>query len=285
MGVLSLGYLRLEAADIEGWRVFAGDFLGMMPVDGNDPQSLYYRIDQYAARLVISPGAEAKATAIGYEVVNARVLDELVAAVEHAGIKVTAGSEEEAADRRVKAFVKFDDPGGNPIELFHSPVYDHVRVQTPLVSSFVTGDQGFGHVIVTAEDAQATVDFYIDVLGFVVRNTMNATTFMGCNARHHTFGVTPRPGPGQLLHLMVEAASLDDVGYALDRLDALEIPLMNSLGKHTNDHMVSFYCWSPENYAIEFGWGGMRIEEEEHTYEITKGAYWGHKFSPPPARG
>jgi len=82
---------------------------------------------------------------------------------------------------------------------------------------------------------------------------------------------------------MVEAATLDDVGLALDRRGTLGVPLMNSLGKHTNDHMVSFYVWSPENYAVEFGWGGLRVETEEPTYEITEGAFWGHKFSPPPA--
>ncbi len=30
-------------------------------------------------------------------------------------------------------FVRFDDPGGNPVELFYGPVLDHVPVQTPTV--------------------------------------------------------------------------------------------------------------------------------------------------------
>ena len=58
------------------------------------------------------------------------------------------------------------------MELFYGPILDHVPVQTPAVSAFVTGDMGMGHVIVTAEDAEATFDFYTDVLGFVERNTM-----------------------------------------------------------------------------------------------------------------
>ncbi len=131
-------------------------------------------------------------------------------------------------------------------------------MQTPLVSSFVTGDMGMGHVIVSAEDAEATLDFYIDVLGFVERNTMGRTWFLGCNPRHHTFGIARRRGPGALLHLMVEGATLDDVGLALDRAAKLGVPMMNTLGKHTNDQMVSFYVYSPENYAIEFGWNGLR---------------------------
>jgi 3,4-dihydroxy-9,10-secoandrosta-1,3,5(10)-triene-9,17-dione 4,5-dioxygenase len=183
---------------------------------------------------------------------------------------------------------RFDDPAGNPVELFYGPVLDHVPVQLPAVSSFVTGDMGMGHVIVTAEDGRGLVDFYTSVLGFYERNTMpgrgGPVWFLSPNDRHHTLGVATAPGRGRLVHLMVEAATLDDVGRALDRADKLGIPLMNSLGKHTNDEMVSFYAYSPENYAIEFGTGGLRVHGEQPTYEITAGAHWGHKFSPPPRR-
>lgn len=283
MGIRSLGYVRLEAPDIEGWRRFGEDFIGLMRVDGNDPESLYFRMDHYPPRLVVSPAEEPGMSAMGFEVLNERDLVGVVSAVENEGIKVTAGTEAECAERRVTGFARFLDPGGNPVELFYGPVLDHVRVQTPLVSGFVTGDMGMGHVIVTAEDAKAEFDFYVRVLGFVERNTSGPTYFMGCNPRHHTFGIAPRPGPGSLVHIMFEMATLDDVGLALDRAAELNVPMMNTLGKHTNDQMVSFYVWSPENYAIECGWEGLRVPEEEPTYEITAGALWGHKFTPPPS--
>jgi 3,4-dihydroxy-9,10-secoandrosta-1,3,5(10)-triene-9,17-dione 4,5-dioxygenase len=284
MGVRSLGYLRLETPDLEGWRRFAGEFLGLMQVEGGDPDSLYYRIDEFPARLVVSPGAEAAATAVGFEVMHRVELAELADAVRAEGIEVTEGTPEECAERRVSGLVKFLDPGGNPIELYHGPLLDHATVQTPLVSRFVTGDMGMGHVILSADDADAAYDFYTRVLGFVERNTManGRVVFMGCNPRHHTLGITRQRGPGRLLHLMLEVGTLDDVGLALDRADRLEVPMMHTLGKHTNDQMVSFYVWSPENYAIEVGWNGLRVEEPRPTYEITSGAFWGHRFSPPP---
>jgi 3,4-dihydroxy-9,10-secoandrosta-1,3,5(10)-triene-9,17-dione 4,5-dioxygenase len=285
MGVLSLGYLRLDATDIEAWKVFGRDFLGLMLVEGKDPESLYFRMDDYPVRFTVTPGAEAKATALGFEVRNRGHLDEVVKAVEEFGIKVTPGSDEECADRRVTAFVKFNDPAGLPVELFYGPIRDHVRPLTPLVSEFVTGDMGMGHVIVTAEDPKAEWEFYSKALGFVERNTMGPVIFAGCNPRHHTFGIAPRPGPGALIHFMIEAATIDDVGMAIDRAAALNVPMMSSLGKHTNDHMVSFYVYSPELYAVEFGWNGMRCDGEESTYQITKGAFWGHKHTPPPNGG
>jgi 3,4-dihydroxy-9,10-secoandrosta-1,3,5(10)-triene-9,17-dione 4,5-dioxygenase len=284
----SLGYLRLESADLDSWRTFAGDFLGLMPVATENDDSLRYRMDHYPPRLVVSPGAEDKAAAIGFEVLNQRDLARVTGAVEAAGIKVRAGTEAECADRRVTGLACFDDPAGNPVELFYGPVLDHVPVQLPTVSSFVTGDMGMGHVIVTAEDGPGLVDFYTGVLGFHERNTMGSRKrrvwFLSPNERHHTLGVATAPGRGRLLHLMVEAATLDDVGRALDRAERHGIPLMHSLGKHTNDEMVSFYVYSPERYAIEFGFGGLRVRGEQPTYHITAGAHWGHKFTPPPAR-
>ncbi len=286
MGVRSLGYLRLTAPDVDEWRRFAGDFLGMMPVDGDDPSSAYFRIDDFPARLVVSPGEEAAAAAVGFEVRDRRELAELADAVRAEGIDVTPGSPEECAERRVSGLVRFADPGGNPIELYYGPLLDHAPADTPAVSGFVTGDMGMGHVILSAEDSDAAYDFYTRVLGFVERNTMahGRVVFMGCNPRHHTLGITRQKGPGRLLHLMLEVATLDDVGLALDRAHRLEVPMMHTLGKHTNDRMVSFYVYSPENYAIEFGYDGLRVETPVPTYEITAGAFWGHRFTPPPQR-
>jgi 3,4-dihydroxy-9,10-secoandrosta-1,3,5(10)-triene-9,17-dione 4,5-dioxygenase len=287
MPVHSLGYLRLESTDLAAWEVFAGDFLGLMPVHTEGDASLRYRMDDYPPRLVVTPGSESRMTALGLEVLNSRDLIRTVAAVEAYGIKVTAGTAEECSERRVTGFARFDDPGGNPVELFYGPVLDHKRVQLPTVSCFVTDDMGMGHVIVTGEDGRALLDFYTEVLGFFERNTMasdrNPVWFLSSNDRHHTLGVTSMPGPGRLLHLMVEASTLDDVGLALDRAARLDVPMMNSLGKHTNDHMVSFYVYSPERYAVEFGFGGRRVPGEQPTYEITEGAFWGHHFTRPPA--
>ena len=58
-----------------------------MPVAAEGDESLRYRMDHYPPRLVVSPGAESKAAAIGFEVLNERDLRRTVAAVEDAGIE------------------------------------------------------------------------------------------------------------------------------------------------------------------------------------------------------
>ena len=105
-----------------------------------------------------------------------------------------------------------------------------------------------------------------------------ALEFFHCNERHHTLALVPVPLPKRLNHMMFETLSLDDVGFALDRCVAAGAPLTMGLGKHTNDQMVSFYVKSPAGFDIEFGWGGIPVDDA--TWRIghfDKISVWGHK--------
>ena len=80
--------------------------------------------------------------------------------------------------------------------------------------------------------------------------------------------------PG-LVHLMVEVDTLDAVGQALDRINKDGFQLSSTLGRHTNDKMVSFYVRAPGDWDIEFGTDGMRVDETHYTAEeITADSYW-----------
>jgi 3,4-dihydroxy-9,10-secoandrosta-1,3,5(10)-triene-9,17-dione 4,5-dioxygenase len=288
MSILSLGYLRLRSPHLGQWRTFAENILGFMPTSissaGIPAEALHYRWDSYPYRLAILPGDESAVEAIGFEVGDDRALDEMAGTLELVGVKLEFGSAQEAADRQVSGFLRFTDPAGAPIELFYGPILTHVPVVTPLVSSFVTGGEGMGHVVVNVPDAKTEIDFYRDVLGFHCRNTWQiegmSMAFLGCNPRHHTFAMGAGFGmPGLLIHFMVEVGSIDDVGYAQDRCVDAGVPVVMSLGRHTNDHMISFYCAAPDPFMVEVGWGGLKIgdPQSEATYQITKPSFWGHR--------
>ena len=292
MPVQSLGYIRIAAEDVDAWNRFAVDFLGLEAVKGDTSEYSYFRIDDHPHRLVVIPSAQSSVEAIGFQVSGPEEMDLMVAAVEATGTKVTVLDQSACRDRRVTAAVAFDDPGGNPVELFWGVALAHRPVNTPKVSSFVTGDQGMGHVVLTVADGQAAYRFYTETLGFRPRNTMRLPAapaadgtpqfetlwFLGCNPRHHTVGLLPMAGPGRLIHFMLEAATLDDVGRAWDRAEKMELPIMQTLGRHTNDHMVSFYVIGPGGFVVEVGYDGLRVTEEVPVYEITEGEFWGHKF-------
>ena len=284
MIIRSLGYIRLESTDLEGWRHFGTDILGMMPVEDDENGSARWRIDKYPPRLVVTPAEENRLAAAGFEVANERALGEATEIVEKFGLTVTRGTDEESALRSVAGFASFVEPGGMNTELFYGPVLDHVPVLTPLVSGFVTGAMGMGHIVVSSDKPEETYDLFVNHLGFFERNIMAMPGFkmwfLSPNERHHTLGVLPG-APGALVHFMLEAETIDDVGLALDRVDQHGTPMMMTLGKHTNDHMISFYVISPDGAAVEFGVGGQHIDGEDTTYAITKPSFWGHKFVAP----
>ena len=107
--------------------------------------------------------------------------------------------------------------------------------------------------------------------------------FLGCNPRHHSLALAPFPAEAGIVHLMVETASLDDVGRAMDRCARRGAPVSASLGRHANDEMVSFYVRTPGGFDIEYGTGGRLVDDATWVCrETTAISLWGHSFGAAP---
>jgi 3,4-dihydroxy-9,10-secoandrosta-1,3,5(10)-triene-9,17-dione 4,5-dioxygenase len=82
---------------------------------------------------------------------------------------------------------------------------------------------------------------------------------------------------------MLEVDDINVVGRALDNCLDQGVPLRTLLGRHTNDHMISFYCDSPSGLTIEYGFGGRQIDNATHeTGRYESASFWGHR--PPDGR-
>lgn len=291
--IRGLGYLRVQSRDLDRWRELAVDALGFAVGTGPDPDGLYLRMDERRSRLVLLPGDRDRVLSIGWEVRDRAALAAVGRAVEASGTAVKALTPEEADGRGVEEAIAFDDPAGVRVEVFYAPVLDHSPLVTSLGQRFVTGAQGMGHVVLPTTCQEETVAFYTEVLGFLPRGAMRLggpgapgparrVRFMGVNERHHSLAVVPAPHgeePG-LVHLMVEADTLDAVGRALDNVAKHGFSLSSTLGRHTNDKMVSFYVRAPGGWDVEYGCEGMRVDERSYTAEeITADSYWGHDWS------
>jgi 3,4-dihydroxy-9,10-secoandrosta-1,3,5(10)-triene-9,17-dione 4,5-dioxygenase len=287
----SLGYITVSTNDVDRWRRFAFDVLGFAEGKGPDPSALYLRMDERAARLVVVPGKTDRVLTVGWEVRDQPALRRVKAALDGAGVPFKQLSADEAETRRVEEVISFEDPAGTAVEVFHSAVLDHSPVITPFGARFVTGDQGMGHVVVPATNPDGLFDFYTEVLGFRSRGAFRVplpkefgavrVRFLGVNERHHSLAIVPaaHQRDPRLVHIMVEVDALDAVGQALDRVNAEGFQLSSTLGRHTNDKMVSFYVRAPGDWDIEFGTEGMRVDENYYTAEeITADSYWGHQW-------
>ncbi len=282
MHVRALGYIGIDVSDLAAWRSYA-EVLGAMAIPSERGDQLHVRIDERPHRVVVrqAEGREGLAF-VGWEFAHRRALDEAVAELEAAGHTVEPSSETERAARRVSGMVHATDPDGFALELFWGPILDHVPFDPPWGGrGFVTGDLGFGHIVLGARESSAAVEFYTNVLGFRVsdywRPGGTEVVFLHCNPRHHSLALVPADEPA-LYHFMFEARTLDDVGYALDRHHAAGIPISMDLGKHPNDEMVSFYSRSPSGFDVELGCGGRLVDDATWTVtEITRPSLWGHR--------
>ena len=289
--IKSLGYVKVQATDLPRWRQFAFGVLGFAQGSGPETDALYLRMDERAARIIVVPGDVDRIVTAGWEVRDRRGLDAVKRALDEAGTPYKELSSAEADARRVEAVIAFEDPAGNSLEVFHGAVLDHSPVVTPHGARFVTGAQGLGHVVIPAVDVNGLFDFYTTVLGFQSRGAFRVPAppefgpirvrFLGINQRHHSLAICPAATvrDPKLVHLMVEVDTLDAVGQALDRVHKDGFQLSSTLGRHTNDKMVSFYVRAPGDWDIEFGTAGMLVDETFYTAEeITADSYWGHEW-------
>jgi 2,3-dihydroxybiphenyl 1,2-dioxygenase len=276
----TLGYAGFGSDRLEDWRQFGTGMVGFQAVErGNS--LLAFRMDDRKQRVVIDRAMGEGARFFGWEVADQTALDALAARLEKAGIRVTAEPQTLADARHVRALISFHDPAGNRLEAFYGAEIDDTPFRPGRsISGFRTGALGLGHVVLTVENIEPVMAFYVEVLGFRLSDYIEKpfrAYFFHLNPRHHSLALI-ETGRDGMHHLMVELFSLDDVGQAYDI--ALNEDRVNvTLGRHTNDLMTSFYARTPSSFMVECGWGGREIDPASWQPAVmTHGpSLWGHE--------
>jgi catechol 2,3-dioxygenase-like lactoylglutathione lyase family enzyme len=137
-----------------------------------------------------------------------------------------------------------------------------------------------GHAVLNVERVEDVLPFYRDVLGFRLSDYALQpfkAFFLHANSRHHALALI-ETGRSGLHHLMMEVVGFDDLGQGYDLAQLEPGRVATTLGRHSNDHMTSFYVRSPSGFLIEYGWGGRDIDPATWApVEMTMGpSLWGH---------
>jgi 2,3-dihydroxybiphenyl 1,2-dioxygenase len=292
MSVSQLGYLGLSVSNVDEWERFATQTLGLQANGRETDGSLFLRMDEYHHRFIVHPTGKDDLAYIGWEVTTEEALQAMAAQLTAAGVTVQPGTPEEAEARRVAGLIKFADPNGIASEIFYGPLVTFDKpFQSPRpISGFKTGEQGLGHFVMFVDDLDRSLHFYRDVLGMRISDFVRFSpapgvrlnvTFFHCNPRHHSLAFAAVPqAPKRLHHFMLQVNSLDDVGSAYYLCQDQQVPITMNLGKHTNDHMVSFYLRTPSGFAVEYGWGAREVDDRVWQVQVhTAGSMWGHQGS------
>ncbi len=287
-GRISLGHVVVQSRKLPDWQRFAHEGMGLQVdrVEGG----LALRIDDHQRRIVVEEGPAEDVVAIGWQLHDEHALPLLQRRLLTAGIDVAEAAPAEAAARGVERLWVFQGPKKLHFELFTRPLL--AGPPQLRASGFVTGALGLGHLAMTTREPEAALRFFQQVfdarLSDTIEDKLNGVTlelsFLRLNERHHTVALAATRGQRMnplrtgIHHLNLQAASLDDVTQAYQRMRKLGFAISNAIGQHPNDREVSFYVASPSGFDVELGWNPIVVSDEAawqpaHYQGIS---LWGH---------
>ena len=291
-GAVHLGYVVAESPRLTDWRRFGADAIGLH-VDELTRDDLRFRLDDRECRFLVQRGPAEDLMGLGWQVDDHETFDRIVTRVTERGVPIKEGTPEEAALRGVERLWRFAGPKGIVQEIFTVP-----RTTTSplhmLTSGFVTGDGGLGHVAITTRDPQGLHSYFNTVFDsrlsdYIDENVGGLTLkirFLRVNERHHSVAIANvqqlrvDPIRTKAQHVNIQAATLDDMLSAYQRVHELGFKMAWSVGQHSNDRSLSFYCVTPAGFELELGWNPVTVgPEQEATWEPTtyQGiSIWGH---------
>lgn len=287
MGVQSLAYVTFDIADPAYWQDLYTRVFGMQLLEREDGV-IDVRCDEMHHRLSLYPTGKDGLRSVGWQMKDADDLLALVGRLRGMGLEVTEGSPELCAERKVYKLFRFHEPFlGLETELIAGQQSEKFAfVPTRGIAGYKTGPLGLGHVVFHTHDVDGAVAFYREVMGFGISDYMAfadaQAVFLHCNPRHHTLAIMNLcmgRQTGDFNHLMVEAKDFDDIGYAYDIARDAQFPLIMDLGKHSNDHVHSFYIRTAGGYGVEYGYGGRLVGPDWQVNYYDQPMLYGHRWA------
>jgi 2,3-dihydroxy-p-cumate/2,3-dihydroxybenzoate 3,4-dioxygenase len=269
-------YVRLGTPDLASAEAFATEVLGLQVAE-RGKGALYLRSDDRAHTLCYNEG-DPKQQAVGFEVDDEQSLEDAAATLEGLGHRVDACSGEEAAKRKTKAFIAFNDPTGNRIELAVRPERSGKRY-------FATRDcgiTGFSHVGLNSTDPVRDEKFWTQVCNARVSDRIGDIPLMRVSAIHHTIALVRAPNAG-LQHINHQVESSDDVMRSFHLLNDKKVPIVFGPGRHPTSGARFLYFRGPDGVVFEYSVGVDEIEDEsshrprQFGFEPTSFCMWGAK--------
>jgi len=289
-GKVHLGYLVVQTEKFDDWRRFGRDAIGMH-LDEALPGVMRFRLDDNECRFLIQRGPAEDVTALGWELDDHATFETIEARIAAHGVPVTQGRAEEAALRGVQRFVRFPGPNGLNQEMYVSARKSTQPLQLAASGGFVTGVDGMGHVAISTKKPHQMRGYYSTVfdarLSDYIDETINGLKlkirFLRVNERHHTVAIASvarvplNPFRTRIQHCNIQAADLNDMTLAYQRVKQLGFDMALSIGQHTNDKELSFYAMTPSGFEFELGWNPIVVDETTWEPTTHQGiSIWGH---------
>ncbi len=265
--ILDIARIAVGVPDRKQWEDFSEEVLGLPTFRSKDGRQSYARVDDRHHRFALRDAAEPTLDCVAFDVGGSAALVEWERDLARQRVGFSHVDAERCRDAHLAAALELQDPDGHVLWLGHGFAAAHEPLRTTRPLALLR----LGHVLLTVADTARSHDFYTSVLGFrlsdwvCISDTVRLC-FLRVNERHHTLALGPcAPGASpRLQHAMLEVETLDDVMRSYHHARLRGAPIGMGPGKHPNCQTIHCYVQTPGGFAIEFGFGHRRIDEESY---------------------
>ncbi len=253
-----LRYVRLGTSDLTESVRFATEIVGL-ELHHEENGYVYLRGDERDHNVCMFVGNPRDHT-VGWQLKTEAELSAASKYLKSLGIDVHVGNDEEAAARRVDAFINFKDPTGNSIDLVIRPYHSGQRC-------FLSRDAGiteFGHIGMNTTDGQRDEKFWCEVFNFRVSDRIGEAPLLRIDPVHHKVAAFPTDRPG-IQHINFQVGSVDDVMSSWYFLQERNVQIAFGPGRHPTSTAIFLYYYGPDGVIWEYS-HGVRLIEDEQSY-------------------
>lgn len=277
-----LGYVALNVSDLERSRRFYRDIVGLTLVPTDLPDTAMFRCSDGHHDVLLCQGTEPGVKRVAWWMESIEALNAVREKLICLGRPIVpiANSEVIALGIGGDSF-RSTEPGMGMIFEFFADFQTASAAYEPTHTKIAR----LGHVVMKSPAPAASETFMLDDLNFRASDQIeDMITFMRCfpNPYHHSFGVSAsQDGKPQFHHINFMVTEIDDVGKALWRLKANDVPIVFGPGRHPPSESIFLYFLDPDGLTVEYSFGMEEFPENEYRasrrlpMSIESVDYWG----------
>lgn len=255
-----LGYVLLSVRDLARTREFYTDIVGLK-VSREQAGRVFLRCSDKPYDLVLREGDEIGVGRIGFEMASLKDLEKAFTHTNGLGLGPKDVGSAELADLALQAAFRIRNPAsGLEIELYFGQSKETVPYAPPLAKI-----ARLGHVVLNVADFAAEHDLWVNKLGFAVSDHVpGKIAFLRCfpNPLHHSLALIGGSVNG-LNHVNFMVSDIDDVGAAIYRMKANNVPIVFGPGRHKPSESIFLYFLDPDGMTVEYSFGMEEFDEHD----------------------
>lgn len=254
-----LGYVELNVGNLARSRAFYETLVGLEFVGEGAHGEVLLRCDSDHHNIVLHAAPRPGLKRVGWMLESEAQFERLHERLAEHGVAYHEVTAEECRLRHLGRVTRMVEPKSGVTFEFYRPAETRPYAFSPSVARI----QRIGHAVIRTAHYHAVRSFLIDVLNFAESDAIGeAISFFRCfpNPYHHGFGVANAAENGWH-HVNFMVTEIDDIGRALHRLKAADVPIVYGPGRHPASGSAFLYWLDPDGMTVEYSFGMEQFPE------------------------